>query len=99
MRRFVLEFLGGTWDGKMLDSQSPDREEVRLAQGYFWMTDDGTVGKGIDGLSEQAREFAENHGWTPSHEPGADTSHSYEVIERREEGERLLVRLKHGATH
>ena len=99
MRRFVLEFLGGDWDGKMLDSQSSDREEVKLAQGYFWMTGDGTIGKRIDELSEQAKKFAEGHDWKPSEEPGADNSHTYEVIERREEGERLLVRLKHGAKH
>jgi hypothetical protein len=31
----LLEFIGGYWDGKFLDSESDDRMEADLADDYY----------------------------------------------------------------
>ncbi len=95
MKRFVLEFLGGDWDGRLLDSQSDDHEEVVLSQVYYFLTQDGTIGKGFNQYSEQALAFAHKRGWMAP--DGPSKGHDYKVIERRDEGDRTRIRLKHAS--
>lgn len=95
MKRFVLEFLGGDWDGKCLDSQSADHEEVVLAQVFYFKTQDGTVGKGFNQFTDQAIQFACKRGWMEPN--GASKGHDYKIIERRDEGDRTRLRLKHAS--
>ncbi|NUQ63417.1 MAG: hypothetical protein HUU20_13140 [Pirellulales bacterium] len=95
MKRFVLEFIGGDWDGRQLDSESTDHDEKLLSQVYYFKTQDGTVGKGFNQFSEQALAFAQKRGWM---EPDAPSKgHDYKVIERRDEGDRTRLRLKHAS--
>ncbi len=95
MKRFVLEFLGGDWDGRCLDSQSTDHDEVVLAQVLYFKTQDGTIGKGFSELTEKAIAFAQKRGWMEDGSPSK--GHDYRVIERRDEGDRTRLRLKHGS--
>jgi hypothetical protein len=98
MRRFVLEFLGGCWHEKSLDSHSPDHDEVILAQAIYFLVGDGTIGRKILGLTAEAIQFARKREWLSSDQARTDAAKcDYMVIDRREEGERTVVVLKHGA--
>jgi hypothetical protein len=96
MQRFVLEFLGGCWNGKRLDSQSVDREEVLLAQVMYFLTGDGAVGKKIPGLSPEAIAFAARRGWHATDDAKPASATDYTVIEQHGETDRRVVILKHG---
>lgn len=98
MRRFVLQFLGGWWHGRSLDSQSPDPEERILAQTLYFLASDGKVGGKIAGLSAEAIQFAGKRNWEPPEGVPVDPAAcDYMVIDRREEGPGTVVVLKHGA--
>lgn len=92
----LLEFVGGYWDGKFLDNESDDGTEVELANGYYRMTDGGTVGKGLGQLSPEAIEFAEVRGWQVEEEAGFGKHHAYHVVERLEEDDEILVLFQYG---
>ena len=95
MKRIILEFIGGYWDGKTLDTASSDPDEASLASGYYLMTHEGTIGKGFEGVSEEAVAYAHKHGWEAAKDVGFRWGHVYRVIERLEEGDEILVRLKY----
>jgi len=95
MKRVVLEFFGGCWDGHSLDSGSSDPEERKMAHGCFFKTADGTIGHGIKELSPQAHEFARKHGWEDPDEPGYDPGEDYQVVGKSDEAERMVVKLRH----
>ena len=88
----LLEFVGGYWDGKFLDNESDDGMEVAIVNAYYRMTDGGTVGKGIDGLSPEAVEFAQVRGWQTEETAGF----SYHVVEHLEEDNDILVSFQYG---
>jgi len=95
MERIILEFIGGYWDGKTLDTASSDAEEVMLARGYYLMAHDGRIEAGIEGVSPEAIAFAQKHGWEGAIEAGFRSTHVYRVVERLEEGQEILVRFKY----
>ncbi len=94
MKRVVLEFYGGCWEGHSLDSGSDDPDERKLAHGLYFKTGDGAIGQAIKELTPQARQFSQKQGWT---EVGAGPSagESYQVVERVDEAERIIVKLRH----
>jgi hypothetical protein len=98
MKRVVLEFFGGCWNGRSLDSGSSDAEERKLAHGYYFKTEDGTIGHGIKELSPQAHDFARKHGWEDSDEPGYESGENYQVVEKVDEAERMVVKFRHHAS-
>ncbi len=95
MKRVVLEFFGGCWNGHTLDSGSADPEEKKLAHGFYFKTEDGTIGHGIKELPPKAHQFAEKQGWEPCDEPGFDSGDDYQVVEKVDEAERTVVKLRH----
>ena len=97
MKRVILEFFGGCWDGHSLNSESSDPEERKLAHGYYFRTADGTIGHGIEALSPQAHQFAQKHGWETPNEPGYDAGEDYQVVHKVDEAERTVVKLRHHA--
>jgi hypothetical protein len=97
MRRFVLQFLAGCWHGRSLDSQSPDHEEVILAQTIFFLVGDGMVGRRINGLTPEAIRFATKREWLPPEPARLDPAAcDYTVIDRRGDPEKIVIVLKHG---
>lgn len=92
----LLEFVGGYWDGKFLDNESDDGMEAELANGYYRMTDGGTVGKGFGELAPEAVEFAQVRGWQAEEKAGLGGNHAYLVVERLEEDNEILVRFQWG---
>lgn len=94
MKRVVLEFYGGCWEGHTLDSGSSDPDERKLAHSLFFKTGDGAIGLGFKELSAQARDFARKQGWPePDEFPGA--GQSYQIVEKIDEAERIVVKLHH----
>lgn len=93
--RILIEFLGGDWDGKTLDSQSPDEEERELLWGCYDMTGQGTVGGAFHGVSMSQLEGSLKGERSLRNIKLERGSHKYTVVERVEEGNEILVRLKY----
>lgn len=95
MKRIVLRFVGGDWDGRSIRSDSPEQEEVFLATGYYEMSHHGLVGSECVGLSDDAVAFAKHHGWDAAKNLNAAGEHRYRVCERRETETAIIVTLRH----
>jgi hypothetical protein len=97
MRQFVLQFLGGCWQGRSLDSESPDHEEMILAQAIYFLVGDGTVGRKIHGLTPEAIRFAAKRKWELPEPAKLDPAAcDYTVIDRRGDPKKMVIVLKHG---
>jgi len=83
MRRVILEFIGGAWDGMNLCNTSPDPLENRLAVQAYLATDNGA--KGMDVV--MPLDYAVN-------KAGCSGRH-YVVTNRTQYAEDVLVRLEH----
>lgn len=82
MKRLILEFIGGCWDGMNLASPSPDPVEARLARVCFAETEDGTIGR----LAVVSPEYATRM--------GTEEGNKYVVVHRMNIGGEVLVRLE-----
>jgi hypothetical protein len=83
----IFEFAGGSRDGR--------RDEGQQAANFYFLTDSGTVGKRFKGLTEHTvgligelgpQAFAER--------AGPARMEKYEVVERSEKSDEILVRCK-----
>jgi hypothetical protein len=81
MRRIILEFIGGAWDGMNLANDSPDRIEVELAVRTYCGTRNGEVG--------QKATMPSNY----TVQRGASAGCEYVVEERTVVGDEVLVRM------
>ena len=80
-------------DGKIICTDSDDSYEVSEAQGYCLMTENGRIGKRFWCASPMATEFLRDG--TLDEKFGTEPKpHYYEVVERLEEGDYVLVRVK-----
>ncbi len=94
MKRVVIEFFGGCWDGRALDSGSEDSDERKLAHSCYFKTGDGTIGEKIAALPPLAEDFAARRQWTaPEGVNGGESS--YHVVEKVDEAERIVVKMRH----
>ena len=50
-KRILIEFFGGDWDGRSLDTESQDPDERRFVHHCFFMTRQGTVARAFHGAS------------------------------------------------
>jgi len=95
--RILIEFYGGgDWDGKTLDSHSSDPREAQIAFHYYDFTRNGEIGRAFHGVSMGQFERMVRGEITSSDlkfEPGK--SHKYTVMERLDEGDEVLVRIKY----
>ncbi len=93
IKRLILQFEGGEWDGRRLDSQSADTHEALLAVAYYCVTDQGSVGKACD-----ARPTAQWFQPGASDPAGSGVSRNcqYRVVQRLEDEERVVVKLEPG---
>ena len=80
--QIILEFIGGCWDGMNLATESPDPVETRLARSVYASTDNGSKGR-------KARMPA---GYAAGKR--AVCGHEYEVTDRTEIDDEVLVRLQ-----
>src|SRR4051812_1807000 len=80
----VVEFADGPLDGRVLGSDSDDREQAELAlDGYLVHSGGGTIG---------ARY------WAKSEADVVETGHVYEVVNRREDATTIRVRFQYMGT-
>jgi hypothetical protein len=87
----MLQFEGGHLGGRLLSTASPEVCQALLAAAYYWITGEGTVGNGFDGMP-----IVWDQSWKPTLEkdrPAFRRDHEYRVIERTESQGRILVRL------
>lgn len=94
-KRILIEFLGGDWDGKTIDSQSSDETERMHVHTCLHLTRNGTVGRSFHGASMQMSDMLKKgecslNDWKPV---GGET-HKYTVVERLEEHDEVLIRMK-----
>jgi hypothetical protein len=82
MKPFILEFIGGCWDGMNLCSESPDPVEVKLAKACYAETWSGTFGK----ITVVPSEYATQRGSQPGNR--------YVVTNRVDHDGEVLVRLE-----
>ncbi len=81
MKPFILEFIGGCWDGMNLCSHSPDPVELKLAKTCYAETGAGAVGK----TTLVPAEYGTRR--------GSSRGNRYVVVHRMETGGEVLVRL------
>jgi len=96
-QRVLIEFSGGDWDGKTLDSDSQDESERFRVRTILAMTNNGTVGRAFHGLSMAAGEMLRRGEASikKSQGRGPRPMHRYTVTGRLDEGNETLIRIRH----
>ena len=91
-KRVVLQFEGGDWHGRSLDSGSPDTHEALLAAAYYCLTDQGKVGRSCDGrpIARWFRQRAADPGRSDFAEDCR-----YHVVQRAEDDQRIVVKFEY----
>ncbi len=83
-KTIVVEFADGPMDGRVLRSDSDDREEAeRALDGYLVHADGGTIGARYRATSDADVE---------------ETGHVYEMVNRREDATTIHVRVQYMGT-
>ncbi len=83
-KAIVVEFADGPMDGRLLRSDSDDREEAeRALDGYLVHADGGAIGARYRATSQADVE---------------ETGHVYEVVDRREDATTICVRFQYLGT-
>ena len=95
-KRILLEFVGGYWDGKTIDSTSQDPQERQWVRNSLFLYGERHNWEGVSRhIAYWARILAQEHGMDAARAAGVHGQHVYRVIERLEEGDEVLVRLKY----
>ncbi len=96
-KRFLIEFIGGDWDGKTLDSHSRDEIERMHVKQCLFMTDNGTIGKAWHGISMETSSRLAKRAIPTSDlkRPEGGKTHKYTVVERLDEDDDVLVRVEY----
>jgi hypothetical protein len=81
MKRVILEFIGGAWDGMNLCNDSPDPIEIELAVRTYFATDDGEIGETVIMPAGYALRR------------GSSAGCKYVVEDRTVVGDEVLIRL------
>lgn len=86
--KVIFEFAGGSRDG-----QTDVGEQAR---NFYFLTENGTVGKRFKGLTDYTMNIVRDVGVEEAAKLGAVPARTekYEVIERLEVGDEVLVRCK-----
>ena len=95
--RVLIEFIGGCWDGKNLDSQSADEVERTYVTGIYAMTHHGEVGRAFRGFSMDSLDQSRKKGLSMEKfiDAGASANHRYTVTDRIERDNEILIRLEY----
>jgi len=97
MKRIVLGFAGGPWDGRTLRTDSADGEEMLLATACYETSHHGAIGEECVGLLADEETFARRHAWPGATEGVMREDHHYVVSERCETETEIIIRFKHRA--
>jgi len=94
-RRILIEFLGGDMDGRTLDSTSADSAERRMLESCLALTKNGRVGAAFHGVSMTTAEAMMQGMLSHSDLKSPKGTHKYTVVERLDEGDETLIRMKY----
>ena len=96
-KRILIEFIGGDWDGKTIDSHSPEEEDRHHVQTCLHMTRNGTVGKAFHGMSMQSSDQLARGEITfdDTKRPEGRRTHKYTVVERLDVDDEVLIRMRY----
>jgi hypothetical protein len=95
MKRHILNFRGGYWDGQTLDTASTDPAIVRQAGDCLFLLGDCSIGKGFGGASPGALDYAREHGMEAAKAAGVTGRHQYVVRERDESEDCVRLTLEY----
>jgi len=91
-KRVYIEVIGGDADGIVLDSHSDDPAVRETVRGILFMTKNGEVGFGMNGISlSNLLELARGETREPRIVP--DFMHKYVITERLDEAGEILLRM------
>ena len=92
---YIIKFVGGCHDGKCLSTDFEDVDKAILAESFYRrFTRDGTIGKRFSVISDESVDSINNHHAKCVGLPNSQR-HVYEVIERSEDNEDVIVRCKY----
>ena len=101
-KRIVIEFIGGFKDGDCLRSDSAEPEVVKSALSYYFVfSKQGAIGKRFRAISDarwnELEDIVEmtDAGPVLTREPTASMNHIYEVVDRSESDDQILVRYQY----
>jgi hypothetical protein len=92
-KRVYVEFVNADVDGLQLDSDSGPATVRLLVKMIYVTTGEGEVGKSINSIPFSRILDLLDHKQIP--ETYTDTNHVYTIVERLEEGNEVLLRLRH----
>lgn len=90
-KRILIEFVGGDFDGRTLDSESPNEHERWLVDSCMSMTHNGTVGCAFHGFSMSTIEARMRGEEVEAGSPKG--THKYTVLDRLDDGDEVLIRM------
>lgn len=94
-KQILVEFLGGDWDGRTIDSLSGDPLEASLAIMFCEVLHGGTEGKGWKGVSMSQMERARRGELKAEQIDQVTKTHQYTVVERLEDDNTVYFRMKY----
>lgn len=89
----VFEFTGGFMDGRQVSSEAEDPTEANCIGSYYFMTDNGTVGKRFKTISDAAMQSLMTEGLEVARARGFRMNHKYEVVEKIDREGDVVVRV------
>jgi death-on-curing protein len=92
--RIVMEHAGGPLDGYAPSSDSPDPNIAQWVRGMYVMHDQGAVGRAYMGNSPEDFVLLMDEARRSGFEGGLQM-HRYRIVERREEGNTVVVRYEY----
>ena len=92
-KRVYIEIIGGDVDGMYLDSDSGPPLVRHFVKSIYVNTNDGTVGRYVEGMPLSNVLQILRGGSIPESKPGF--MHQYHIIERMEEENEVLIRMRH----
>lgn len=94
-KRLLVEVVGGDVDGRTYDSDSPDPIERQMADMLFRMTRQGALGNAFHGFSMSCVEELHRGMPMPDTISRDGATHKYEVVDRSEDDDKIVVRLRY----
>ncbi|NLE40103.1 MAG: hypothetical protein GX621_18965 [Pirellulaceae bacterium] len=96
MKRIVIEFQGGPWDGRIADSLASDQEDYPSATACYRITNEGTIGHGFDFWPPSQIEHAmklEEVGRLEAEKSKCPGNHRYIVTAKTENDNSVQIRM------
>ena len=98
MKRIIITFHGGPWDGRIARSEASDQEECAFATGCYLMTNEGMIGRGVLYWPPSQTEHAmklKDVGRLEAEKSKCPGTHRYTVTEKTEDDKGVEIRMEY----